>query len=324
MKEDVLGELLINSNKIISGTYLGNKFNVSRNAIWKVINNLKNDGYNIKTVQGKGYILEDNEDIINTNVIKRHFKNNPFKEIEYFETITSTNDYLKNKNIENYPVAVIANEQTKGRGRRGNKVFHSPKNNGIYFSFAFKSEIEIKMITYLTIVTAISVCNAIKEVSDLEVDIKWINDIYYKKQKIGGILTEAIFEAEVGKIEKIIIGIGLNVLSKNNLPKELESKVVALNEISNKNTNKNQLIANILSNFNDEYEKFLKNKDVKKLIQTYKKKLNIIGEKVKVTERGKEFIARVDDLLENGNLLVSLEDNSKRELSSAEISLIIN
>ena len=126
--------------------------------------------------------------------------------LEVFDTISSTNDYLlrKEKNKDKDIKICIAEEQTKGRGRRG-KSWISPKFKNIYFSL--NSYLKKEDLSGLSIAVALSVSEVLNKINVMSL-IKWPNDLLVGNKKICGILIET---AKVGELTKVVIGIGINV-----------------------------------------------------------------------------------------------------------------
>ena len=126
--------------------------------------------------------------------------------LEVFDTISSTNDYLlrKEKNKNKDIKICIAEEQTKGRGRRG-KSWISPKFKNIYFSL--NSYLKKEDLSGLSIAVALSVSKVLTKINVMSL-IKWPNDLLVGNKKICGILIET---AKVGELTKVVIGIGINV-----------------------------------------------------------------------------------------------------------------
>lgn len=130
-------------------------------------------------------------------------------DIKYYEITDSTNlrakEYIKTHEFDR--MLFVANEQTAGRGRLG-KSFFSPKDTGIYMSFAFKSNRPLCDIVHITTASAVAVARAIEEHTAYRTAIKWVNDIYINDKKVCGILCES-----TGGY--IIIGVGVNVTTSD-------------------------------------------------------------------------------------------------------------
>jgi BirA family biotin operon repressor/biotin-[acetyl-CoA-carboxylase] ligase len=202
MRNKILNILLENKNKFIKGTDLAKQFKVSKMSISKNINILKNSGYTIESRKNKGYRLIQDIDIININHIRDNISDF-YSKIDYFETIDSTNNYLKINSDFKEGRLVISNSQSSGRGR-STKTFYSPINNGIYMSMLLKPKESILSITKLTTLTAVAINNAIKEHYPIDPKIKWVNDILIDNKKICGILIEASLEMNTTNLEYLV------------------------------------------------------------------------------------------------------------------------
>ena len=165
VKNEILHILESNKGKTVSGQELADMLEVSRTAVWKAINSLKDDGYNIKSTPNKGYSLAESSDVLSAEGIRLYlneeFKNIP---ITVYKTIDSTNAKAKLLAVQNaeHGTTIIAEEQTKGRGRFG-RDFFSPAESGIYMSIILKAELSIENSVLVTTAAAVAVCQAIEK-----------------------------------------------------------------------------------------------------------------------------------------------------------------
>src|SRR6056297_1639751 len=211
MKNKIL-KILKENKDYISGEKISNILNVSRTAVWKNINNLKEKGYKIDSISRKGYKLISSPDILTYEEITPYLKTeNIGKNILYFDTIDSTNKKAKGI-AETSPdgTVVISKEQTAGRGRLG-RNWSSPKGSSLLISILLKPEIDPSKVSNITLVGAVAL---VKTLEDLGIEglIKWPNDIIINGKKIAGILTE--MSAEINQVNYIIMGIGVNLFVK--------------------------------------------------------------------------------------------------------------
>ena len=135
------------------------------------------------------------------------------------ETVDSTNNYAKKifDSLETEKTVIIANEQTNGRGRQG-RSFHSPKDNGIYMSIVLKKECKLEALNMLTVISAVAVSKAIYNITKLNNEIKWVNDIYINLKKVCGILAESVNIKSNGLTDGVIVGIGINIKTTDDFP----------------------------------------------------------------------------------------------------------
>ncbi len=209
--------------------------------------------------------------------------------IYYFKKLGSTINKAKNFDVNS---AIIAEEQTKGKGRFKRK-WNSPKG-GIYLSIV----LENLNPQYLTFIAAISAQKAIKDSYSLKTIIKWPNDLIYKKKKLCGILTK-IHE------KKAIVGIGIN--TNNKISKSLK-KATSLNKILNKEIKNKKIVNKLLLHF-ESYLKLLKNKRYNKIINDWKKNC-FLGSKVRVKTTQRTYSGIAYDV--NKDCLLIIKDKGKR------------
>ncbi len=319
LKEDLLQLLENNRGNYISGEDIAGKYNVSRNAIWKAVNLLKQEGYNIDSVRNKGYCLLHQNDIISEQGIKKYLKNDIF-DIEVYKTIDSTNVKLKQIAVNcKEGKVIVALHQTAGKGRMG-RSFFSPADSGIYLSLLVRPNFLAEQSLYLTTVAAVAVAQAIEKVCGIKADIKWVNDIYCAGKKVCGILTEASFNLENQTIDYAVVGIGINLFTpKDGFPEELKN--IATSVLQDKNNVldiKCKLIAEVLQGFFD-YYKEIPNKT---FFAQYKARSFIIGKEVDIIQSEKIINAKVIDIDDECRLLVKYKgDENIHKISSGEVSI---
>lgn len=225
----------------------------------------------------------------------------------YFKSINSTSTYAsENAQTLNTPAIIIADEQTSGRGRKGNS-FYSPADSGLYFTLLIKTDNPPQNITPAA---AVAVCKAIEKLSELKPQIKWVNDIFLNRKKVCGILCESFVRSGNRYVS---IGIGIN-LTTADFPSELHQAG------SIGNIDKDKLIENI-SSFIGAYFEYSCKLDI---INEYDKRLFIKGMNVTYKINNEAFEAEVIGINKDCNLRVLNSDGTEAILSSGEISIIIN
>lgn len=311
VKQNVIALLGENRSKVISGQELANQLHVSRAAIWKAIKTLKEEGYNIEATPNKGYVLLENSDVLSKQGIAYYLT----EEIDIFsyKTIDSTNTQMKKLAInggKNHSV-IVSEEQSAGRGRFG-RSFYSPAQKGVYMSVLLKTGDSLQNATMITIKTAVAVRRAIAKLYDIEVAIKWVNDLYYRGKKVCGILSEAISDFESGMIEAIIIGIGINV-STDNFPLEIASIATSLGL---QEANRNQFIAEILNQLFA-----IIDEDFKLVLNEYRMASCVLHKQITFNQKGEQFTGLVREINNLGNLVVS-SNGAEMVLTAGEVSII--
>ena len=210
MRDKIIETILDSKDEFISGEELSKKLGISRAAIWKHMKALKEEGYNIESVNRKGYrLIEDPEDLLTYQNISHKLETKIMgNNIVHFETIDSTNDYAKKvASQEPEGTVIISEEQTKGKGRIG-RQWHSKSKEGIWMSIILKPNMIPQKAPFITLIAGASIAKVLNDLG-VQANIKWPNDIIINNKKVAGILTE--LSAEIDRINYIILGIGINV-----------------------------------------------------------------------------------------------------------------
>ena len=253
-KDKVLELLEKNKNTYISGEAIASSLGISRNAIWKAINELRKQGYVIEAANKKGYRLGTDNDIISAQGILSYMDKAPDdSRIHIYDTLDSTNKTAKEMAMSTvcHGSLIIARSQTIGKGR-GTHSFYSPEG-GIYMSVILSPD---KLPTLepdvITAYTGVTVSTAIECLSNLSPKIKPINDLFIDGRKVCGILTESGIEFDSGMVQWIVVGIGINFDSDiSQFPEDLQQIVGSLFKKGQAPISKNQLIAEIYSRLLD-------------------------------------------------------------------------
>lgn len=198
----------------ISGQQLAGQLGVSRAAVHKAAAALTAQGYALEAVSRRGYRLLGGDPFCAEAV-------GPYPApVQVYDTLESSNRTAKLLALDGAPhgTLVLTAHQSAGRGRLG-RVFESPSGKGVYLSVLLRPAASAQTAT---IGAAVAVCRAVQELCGLELGIKWVNDLYYQGKKVCGILTEAGTDLESGRLEWLVVGIGLNLTSRpEDWPEEL-------------------------------------------------------------------------------------------------------
>lgn len=318
-KERVLVLLEEFKGDFLSGETIGKRLKLSRSAVWKNINELKKDGFTIHGVSNKGYCLLSDCDRLSSEGICA-FIDNECKNLSIHveNQVTSTNTLVKEAGACGAPegYVLVANQQTEGRGRYG-RSFYSPESTGIYFSILLRPKMEVNEAATITTIAAVSVAKAIQKVTGKEVQIKWVNDLFFQGSKICGILTEGALNMESKGMDYVVVGIGLNVkLPQNGFPKELELIATSL-ETKGQEESRNRLVAECLNCFFHYYNQLPQ----RNYVEEYRKRSLILGKEILVMSTENGIPARAIDIDEDCHLLVEYENKKQEWLSSGEVSI---
>lgn len=319
MKEEIL-RLLRSADGYISGQELCNRFGVSRTAVWKAINQLKEAGYEIEAQQNKGYRLMAAPDLMTEAEIKSLMHTDwVAREVLYFDTIDSTNTKAQELAEKGYQsgTLVVADKQESGKGRRG-RSWVSPSGTGIFMTLMIKPDINPNNASMLTLVAALAVAKAITSVTGEEALIKWPNDIVVNGKKVCGILTE--MNAQFDYINHIVVGIGINVHNES-FPEEISQMASSLMiEADGKRFHRAQIIAETMAYFEQYYDTFLKTQDLSALVREYDELLVNRNKSVRVLDPKEPFDGKAMGITPKGELIVDTWE-SRKLVSSGEVSV---
>ncbi len=341
-KEKVLQYLSQNQGSVVSGQQIAELCGVSRAAIWKAINSLREDGCQISGTTNGGYELLSSDDVFSKELFEKYLYNavpelsDELKKyrIDCFKKIDSTNTCAKRFLSENPDMKkgiIVAECQTAGRGRLG-RTFYSPSNTGIYLSVIYSPDEIITQPATITAFSAVAVCRAIKKLYNIKTSIKWINDIFANGKKIVGILTEGFTNFESGQIESAIIGIGINLKDNPDVfpddVKKIVGSIAATKSLSENGANsQNQQIVGRCELAAEVAAQVIKIMDENpaEVLKEYKENSFLIGTEVTVFpvagNSEKSYRAKAVDIDENAGLVVELPDGTRKTLSSGEVSL---
>lgn len=319
MKTKILA-ILRKSQGYVSGQQLCEVLHVSRTAVWKVIEQLKEEGYEIEAIRNKGYRLCGSPDILSSAELESLAETNwAGKKVFYFDVTDSTNTRAKKLGEEGHPhgTVVAADRQTGGKGRRG-CFWESPSGKNMYTSILLRPRFAPSKAPMLTLVMALGAAEAVQEMTDLDVRIKWPNDLVVNGKKICGILTE--MSAEVDYINHVVIGIGINT-NISDFPEELRSKATSLFLETGVTWRRAELIASVMRHFEANYEIFLQTENLSKLTEQYNHMLINKDRQVQIIETGSSWMGRASGINETGELQVEKEDGTIENVFAGEVSV---
>ncbi len=308
---------LLGTGETVEGARLARELGVSRNAVWKVMNSLRQNGYEIEAVTNRGYRLLSAPDRLNAAEIRRWLTAKEIgRELEIHEQLDSTNNRAKILAAAGarHGTTVIADSQTGGRGRLG-RSFFSPEHSGVYLTVILRPDCAPERANLLTSLAAVAAARAVEKVSDADVKIKWVNDLYLNDKKICGILTEAGFGMEAGRLEYAVTGIGINV-NRMVFPPDLRETATSIGNETGTSPDRNRLIAEILNELDALYGDL----ETGAFLEESRRRSNVTGRTVTVIEGGRQYPARAVEIDDQGRLVI--ETGAGRTcLNYGEVSL---
>jgi len=318
LRQKLVEILKQNREDFISGQKLSEIMKVSRTAIWKQTKELERLGYKVQAHRKLGYRLISEPDLLiceevapylNTKFIGRNYIHK--------ESLSSTNDLAKELAYK-VPdgTVIVAEEQTKGRGRMGRSWF-SEKSSCILTSLILKPQIRPEKTVALTQVAALAVVKAIEEVCSVKTKIKWPNDIILNSKKVCGILTE--MSSEIDVVNYIVIGIGINV-NCTKFPDDLKEKATSLQLELGKPVDRKKLLASLLNNLEIYYKKY-EEKGFESLIPLILENSITIGKEVRAIYADREIKGQAITIDKEGKLIIRTEKGEEIALLSGEVSV---
>ncbi len=304
----------------VSGREIGEKFNMSRSAIWKHIDKLKKEGCIINSVNNKGYLYCGISDIVTPQAIQENLSTEFIgKNIVYCHSVSSTNTYLKDlaeKGSDDGTV-VIAEEQLQGKGRRG-RSWQLEQGKAIAMSILLKPDFSPQYAPKLTLLMGMAVNKTLRQLCGVNSFIKWPNDVIANGKKLCGILTEMVTEAEY--IKYVICGVGINV-SNESFPEEIKNMATSVLIETGKACPRREIIQSVLFNFENYYKTYVKTKNLKPLLEEYKKMCINIGKSIKAIYDDKAVYGVGKTINEQGELIMEDSDGKEWILRAGEVSV---
>ena len=319
LDDEILELLRESKNKYVSGEVLSKKFKITRTAIWKHLNTLRGAGYDIESHTHLGYMLKGVPDLLLPAEISKGLKTRFVgQELYCLNEIGSTNDFAVGlaEHGSKEGVVVIAEKQTKGKGRLGRK-WVSPKGAGLWFSLILRPKLNPYHSSKITFIAGLAVLDAVSKLG-VNASLKWPNDVLVGKKKLCGILTELKAESDI--ISHLVIGIGLNVnFEKADFPVELKTIATSMYIETGNKSARIKILQDILLNIENYYEQF-KEDGFEPILRKWKQYSATIGNRVKIkTDLGvtEGFAQDIDD---DCALIVRLDSGKIERVVTGDVS----
>jgi BirA family biotin operon repressor/biotin-[acetyl-CoA-carboxylase] ligase len=252
--EDLLHMLLNAEGRFVSGEEISRNLSISRTAVWKHVNKLRDMGYEFEAVSRKGYRLVTKPDSIDATALQLALDTAVFgrKAILLTSTLSTQGDVLKlAEQGQAEGAVVIAEEQTGGRGRFGRKWF-SPPGKGIWMSILLRPDLPLQHTPQLTLLAGVAVCRAVRACTGADAGIKWPNDLLIDGRKVCGILLESTVEDH--EVRYCIAGIGVDVnFDPEDYPEDLTTIATSLKMETGQPVDRTKLTAAILTELEQLY-----------------------------------------------------------------------
>lgn len=321
-RESVLSLLRAQPGTYLSGEAMSRELGVSRAAVWKAIEALRQEGYEISSAPNRGYRLESAPDLVREGELSGFLAGCLVgRRLLCLDTVDSTNTECKRRAVAGEPegLVVIADEQTGGRGRLG-RSFQSPKGRGLYLSTLLRPKLTPEEVSDFTAWVAVAVCDGIEAACGVRPRIKWTNDIVLDGKKLCGILTELGLESETNALEYLVSGLGVNV---NHRPEDFSAEVrpmaASLAQSLGRPVRRAELAAQIILALDRMYAAFPAGKQT--YLDKYRADCLTPGNRIQLitpASRQEAYALEIDDRF---RLVVELPDGSRQTVSAGEVSV---
>jgi BirA family biotin operon repressor/biotin-[acetyl-CoA-carboxylase] ligase len=317
----ILRALRTHPKSHVSGAELAQQLGVTRAAIWNRIRDLRQHGYDISASPQLGYRLESAPDLLLrddllarlgvTRVVGR--------DIRVFQQTASTNDIVERlaRDGVREGAVVLAESQTRGRGRLGRK-WVSPPGRGLWCSVLLRPRLAPLQATRLTILAAVALARAVRATTRLEPEIKWPNDLLLRGRKVAGILTE--MHAELEQVRHVILGLGVNVnLETGDFPADLQSLATSLKLESGAPVDRAALLVVLLRELDDAYTRLVEGR-FDELASEWAERCGTLGRNVCIRTGTREIRGCAESLDDAGALLIRTEHGHLERVIGGEVS----
>lgn len=317
---DQILELLEEAEGPLSGEEMAQRLGISRNSVWKAVQRLREDGYEIKAATNRGYRLVSSDSALTPQGVRRLLAG-PARgcAIDVRDTVTSTNTVLKAIAEQGGAegMALIAQQQTQGKGRLG-RTFLSPKGTGLYISILLRPKFSAEDSLSVTTAAAVAVAEAIDSITGRHAMIKWVNDVYLQGRKVCGILTEASVDFENGGLHYAIVGIGVNIQEPpGGFAPEIRDVAGALYQGEVPSGVRVRLAAEILNRFFGFYEHLTQ----RTFMEAYRQRSLLTGIEVTFTQGDRVHEGLVLGVDDEARLQVRLPSGEEKLFSAGEVNI---
>ena len=320
VKDSLLKAFAESGGNYISGSALAEQLGVSRNAVWKAVKVLENEGYVIESVTARGYRLAMESNHLSEHLIASKVEASVLgNKIIVLDEVDSTNNYAKRATAKDFShgTVIVADRQTSGKGRMG-RSFISPSGKGLYMSVILRPDFSIKTAPLITSAAAVACAEAIESLCRADVRIKWVNDLYIGGKKICGILTEASVDMEMRALDVAVVGIGINVRKiADSFDEELRSRASSIEDETGEVLDRNELCAAIINHF----EQYLGKIENREYLREYRRRELLTGNIITANVGSESITGKAVGIDRNANLMIETENGIVRSLSSGEANL---
>lgn len=319
--QTLLQFLRLHADDWISGEHLSRELGVTRSAVWKHVRRLRRDGYEIVSAPRKGYRLIQTSPLLLPEEIQNGLQTRSFGQgsIVYLETTDSTNTRARELAGQGRPegTLVVAEEQTAGRGRKG-RTWHSPERGGIYLSLVLRPKISPLEAPKITLLAGIAAAEAILSLADIDVHIKWPNDILIGARKVAGVLTE--IASDLDEVSHVVTGLGMNA-NVRAFPPELREIATSLALETGRPVDRAALVRTFLERYEHFYTVFLQGR-TDLVLDRWKALSRTLGSRIAVEIAGRRITGVARDIEPDGSLMLETPDGETHRVFSGDLETV--
>lgn len=321
-KDRVLTFLKESGESYCSGERMSQALGLSRAAVWKAVDALRQEGYAISSVPSRGYRLERSPDRLSVGELSGALAGCTVGgNLICLDSVDSTNNYVKALAEQGAPhgTVVLSDCQTGGRGRRGNR-FLSPAGKGLYLSALLRPQLPPAAVIDLTAWVAVALCDALEQVTGERPGIKWTNDIILRQKKVCGILTELSLEGESGALNYVVTGIGINVSQTDeDFGPEVAPVAISLEQALGRPVRRADLAAALIRALDKLSRDFPEKKA--DYLARYRADCLTTGHQVRLLQRGERRTAFAESIDDNFALVVRWPDGTRETVTAGDVSV---
>jgi len=321
-KQEILALLKQSGSEYLSGETMSCALGISRAAVWKAVDSLRQDGYRIDSVTNRGYRLTASPDRLTAGEIIPHLRGAVVgRKLVCLDTVDSTNNYAKMLALSGGAdgTVVVANHQSGGRGRMG-RSFQSPENMGVYLTALLRPQSPALQAVSLTAFVAVAVCDGVEAACGVRPSIKWTNDVVLQGRKLCGILTEMELEGESGALRYVVTGIGVNCAQREkDFAPEVRPVAVSLAQALGRPVDRGRVAAEIVNALDEMYAGWQTRREA--YLERYRQDCVTVGKEVRLIRPDGERTAFAEAVDDDFGLVVRYPDGSRETVTSGEVSV---
>lgn len=318
----ILKALLEANTNFVSGNLLATELGISRVGVWARLEKLREEGFSVEAIRHRGYRLTGEPPSLNENLMCAYMDLAGTKvDLLFRNEVDSTNTEAEKSLATGRPTpfVVIAQRQTKGRGRMG-RQWHSEDEGNLCASFAFRPQLAPAQMQMITLWMGVSLCAYINDRLSLPAQVKWPNDIVSGDRKLCGILAEARVDAD--RTRDLIFGIGINVNSEcDKWPPETAAVATSLAILKGEKLRINKIAAELVDVVNNAYNRYVSGEYRSEIFALWERFDALRGKTVRGTKGHEEIVGTANGIDDHGNLIVALADGKTRSIQAGEVTL---